>query len=108
MCMFCICAHPVLYTALLSNVSMVKNMKIFGSKFGGDDFIQIVHFNDIVPIAFTDSGNNLKLSIAVAIAVFGLNFSQALAGVIGLLVEVPALILLVRVSHWLKKRYYDI
>jgi ACR3 family arsenite efflux pump ArsB len=82
---------------------MEKNMKIFGSKFGGDDFIQIVHFNDIAAVAFTAAGNKFKLRIAVAIAVFGLHSGQALAGVIGLLVEVPALILLVRVSYWLKK-----
>lgn len=66
------------------------------------------NYEENTSVSFTATGNNFELAIAVAVGVFGINSGQAFVGVVGPLIEVPALILLVNLAFWFKKRLYAV
>jgi len=84
----------VIYFLIMFTLSFILS-KILGA-----------NYEENTSVSFTATGNNFELAIAVAVGVYGINSGQAFVGVIGPLIEVPALILLVNLAFWFKKKLY--
>jgi ACR3 family arsenite transporter len=84
----------VVYFAIMFSTAFITSWKLGFS------------YQDTAALAFTATGNNFELAIAVAVGTFGIASQEALAGVVGPLIEVPVLIALVYVSLWLKNRLF--
>ncbi|AKT38684.1 ACR3 family arsenite efflux transporter [Chondromyces crocatus] len=79
---------------------------MFGAAFSISKWLGF-SYEETAALSFTAAGNNFELTIAVAIGIFGIGSGEALAGVVGPLIEVPALLALVHLSLWLQRRLFS-
>src|SRR5699024_12272511 len=93
------CCAPTALRSLLFSVALFLGAFLLGRAIG-------LHYAKSTTVAFTASGNNFELAIAVAIGTFGVTSGQALAGVVGPLIEVPVLVALVYVAIVMGRRLF--
>jgi len=86
---------------------LIYFFSMFGISFGAAYALNAT-YAQAVTVAFTAASNNFELALAIAIASFTLNSDEALMSVVGALIEIPTMLALVHLCHWLKRHVYQL